>query len=135
MTEENWPTRAAAVLPVKSDAALKRVLLVDDDELVRRVVAESLRIAGYQVIEAPSGQEALSMVTALPPFDLVVSDVVMPGMPGPSMVARLRAQRPDVKVLFITGHAGAHELRGELVLQKPFTGDALKQASRAALGA
>jgi two-component system cell cycle sensor histidine kinase/response regulator CckA len=112
----------------------KRVLLVDDDDLVRSVIADTLRQEGYTVIEAPSGQVALSLVTAMPPVDLVVSDVVMPGMPGPSLVARLRAQRPDLKVLFITGHPGEHDLRGERVLQKPFTGAALSEASLAALG-
>ena len=114
--------------------ASRRVLLVDDDDLVRSVIADTLRMQGFQVVEAPSGLEALSLVRRMPPFDLVVSDVVMPGMPGPSMVARLRAERPDVKVLFITGHSGSHDLRGERVLHKPFTSAALSRASLEALG-
>ncbi len=110
-----------------------RVLLVDDDDLVRMVVADALRQQGCDVVEAPSGSEALLLATASAPFDLVVSDVVMPMMAGPSMVARMRASRPDLKVLFITGHPGAHDLRGERVLYKPFTGDALRRASLAAI--
>jgi two-component system, cell cycle sensor histidine kinase and response regulator CckA len=104
------------------------VLLVDDDDLVRPVIADSLREAGYEVVEAADAEEAISLVHALPQIDLVISDVVMPGMDGPTMVAKLRRERPDLRVLFITGHSGQHSLTGERVLRKPFTNGELTRA-------
>jgi len=109
------------------------VVLVDDDDLVRPVIADSLRDAGYEVVEAADAQEAINLVQSMPQLDLLISDVVMPGMDGPTMVARLRSLRPDLRVLFITGHAGPYSLAGERVLRKPFTSRELTRAVHASI--
>ena len=111
------------------------ILLVDDDDLVRPVIGDSLRDAGYSVIEAHSAAVALDLFAAgiVPRIDLLVSDVVMPDMDGPAMVAEFRAQYAGLRVLFITGHPGRHSLRGECVLLKPFTNLQLSNAVEACL--
>ncbi|HEU0221623.1 MAG TPA: ATP-binding protein [Paracoccaceae bacterium] len=82
------------------------VLLVEDEAPVRSFAARALRLRGYTVIEAGSGEEALE-ITADPSqrIDLLVSDVVMPGIDGPTWVREAREQRPDVKVIFVSGYA------------------------------
>jgi CheY-like chemotaxis protein len=74
---------------------------------------------------------AEQVIEGMPPLDLILSDVLMPGRTGPEMVAGLRASHPEVPALFVTGFAGAIEdaaLRGERVLRKPFTLAALDAA-------
>jgi len=104
------------------------VLLVEDDCAVRRVARAILAGAGYHVLAAGSGAEALAASDAFPgAIDLLVTDVVMAGMNGPAVVADIRRRRPDIKVLFTSGHpedlvaqkgaVGA----GTAFLPKPFT--------------
>lgn len=82
------------------------VLLVEDEDPVRRFSARALRNKGYNVVEAPSGQAALDVIAAGDTaIDLMVSDVVMPKMDGPTLVARVRESHPDMKVVFISGYA------------------------------
>lgn len=105
-----------------------RILLVDDDQLVRLIVGRYLALAGHEVLEAADGASALAQFCEA--TDLVVSDVLMPGMSGPELVARLRRQRPSLRVLFITGFdAGAFDNGpGDdrtRVLRKPFSREAL----------
>ena len=81
-----------------------RVLVVDDERSVLTFVARVLRGAGYDVVVATDGPEALRLVEAQPrPFDVFVVDVVMPRMRGDELGRRLRQQDPDVKVLYFTG--------------------------------
>ena len=81
-----------------------RVLVVDDERSVLAFVARALRGAGYDVVVATDGPEALQLVEAQPrPFDVFVVDVVMPQMRGDELGRRLRQQDPDVKVLYFTG--------------------------------
>jgi CheY-like chemotaxis protein len=108
--------------------AQQSVLLVDDDDLVRPVIADSLREAGYDVLEAADAAEAVTLMRSRPELALLISDVVMPGVDGPTMVAQLRIEQPALRVLFITGHAGDHSLAGERVLRKPFTNGELVRA-------
>lgn len=82
-----------------------RVLLVEDEDMVRAVAERALSRAGYQVTACPGGEEGLEAITAGTEFDLVVSDVVMPGMDGPAMVRAIRKARPDIPVLFMSGYA------------------------------
>jgi CheY-like chemotaxis protein len=114
---KNISTSSGATHTMPADC----VLLVDDDELARPLVADLLRQAGYAVTEAANAQAAFSAAREMERLDLLVSDVVMPGLGGPQMVAQLRAERPALRVIYITGHPAGHVLSGERVLSKPFT--------------
>jgi CheY-like chemotaxis protein len=103
------------------------VLVVEDDPHVRAVAVRTLREAGYEVIEASNGTEALALATdRLDAIDLVVTDVVMPQMGGRELAERLHARRRSLKVLFTSGytengivHGGVLE-EGLSFLQKPY---------------
>ncbi len=82
------------------------VLLVEDETAVRAFAARALASRGYQVVEAGSGVEALAAMERIDgEVDLVVSDVVMPEMDGPTLLRELRQKRPEMKVIFISGYA------------------------------
>jgi len=104
------------------------VLVVDDDVSARGPVTRALRYAGYYVLEATNGEEALQVMQEYhAPVHLVISDVVMPEMNGAELVAFLRATYPSLRMLFISGYtAGFLEAAGETVvgvdlLSKPFS--------------
>jgi len=83
-----------------------RILLVEDEEAVRAFAGRALEARGYTVHQAASGQEALDLIDGLDaPVDLVISDVVMPGMDGPSLLRELRRRQPDLKIIFVSGYA------------------------------
>lgn len=105
-----------------------RLLLVDDDAMVRSMTAMQLEDLGYTVIEAASAAEANAHSDDLGRFVGVISDVSMPECDGPTMVAAMRKKRPDLKVLFITGNARYGQLLGERVLDKPFDAEQLARA-------
>jgi CheY-like chemotaxis protein len=115
------------------------VLLVEDQEDVRHLAAQVLRARGYTVIEAGGGDEALALAgSTAQAIDLVVTDVVMPGMRGPEVVDRLLARHPSLRVLYISGYTDdmmqpdGNGLRGPL-LEKPFTPQALADRVREVL--
>ena len=112
------------------------VLLVEDEPVVRRLTAEMLTSLGYRVLSAASPDEALAVTE---PWELLLSDVVMPAMSGPELAKRLAAGRPGAAVLFTSGYSGAAAAdRAELgadLLEKPFTLDELACKVRAALDA
>jgi CheY-like chemotaxis protein len=83
--------------------AAPRVLVVDDDEGVRTFVVLALREAGYEVVSAPGGREALQIVGAQPAFDVYVLDVMMPVMSGDELGRQLRVRDPDARILYFTG--------------------------------
>jgi CheY-like chemotaxis protein len=110
----------------------EQILLVEDDPDVRQFAAVVLRRFGYRVTEASTGNEALNRLreaSAAP--DLVITDVVMPGMSGPELARRLEAERAGVKVLFTSGYAGERIApdgvlqEGMTLLEKPFTANTL----------
>jgi PAS domain S-box-containing protein len=107
------------------------VLLVEDEEGVRRLIATILQQHGYRVLEAAGGEDALGMIKQCGDrIDLLISDVVMPRMGGPELAAQLRELRPEVTVLFISGYTDPSitdqvVLTGSHFLQKPFAADAL----------
>lgn len=108
------------------------ILLVEDEQALREVTRRILTGAGYRVIVAANGPEALKTAdTHSGPIDLVLSDVIMPQMPGPQMVAQLLAQRPSVRVLLMSGFAqpildaGGHLDEGMTLIEKPFSGPTL----------
>jgi two-component system cell cycle sensor histidine kinase/response regulator CckA len=82
------------------------ILLVEDEEAVRSFAARALRMRGYNVIEAAGGEEALEHVRAdKAPIHLIITDVVMPNMDGPTLVRAVRKIRPDIAVIFMSGYA------------------------------
>ena len=82
------------------------ILLVEDEDAVRMFGARALRNKGYTVLEADSGKTALELMEASEqPIDLLVTDVVMPQMDGPTLTKEVEARRPDIKVIFISGYA------------------------------
>jgi two-component system cell cycle sensor histidine kinase/response regulator CckA len=85
-----------------SDAA-PRILVVDDEESVREFTERALQTAGYEVVAASNGKQALELVERRAPFDGFVVDVVMPGMSGSELGQELRRVDPDAKILYLTG--------------------------------
>src|SRR5690606_19917745 len=82
------------------------VLLVEDELLVRNLAVDALRRHGYSVLAASTGLEALELVNQTPSdVELLVTDVVMPQMGGPQLAERLLQERPEMKVLFISGYS------------------------------
>jgi two-component system cell cycle sensor histidine kinase/response regulator CckA len=103
-----------------------RLLLVEDEDMVRAVAERALTRAGYHVTACADGEEGLAAVANGGEFDLVVSDVVMPGMDGPAMAKAIRRVRPRLPVLFMSGYA-EEQLRNEIdiadmhFIPKPFS--------------
>jgi CheY-like chemotaxis protein len=136
--------QAAAAETVKAEPVTRgseTVLLVEDEQAVRRATAEFLTTQGYTVLEAKDGVDALAVAkNHVSNIDLLVTDVVMPNMSGGQLAKELGQLRPDTKLLFVSGYAGKTVMDHKVVdletnfLQKPYT---LKQFSlkiRAALG-
>ena len=97
------------------------VLLVDDEELVRTSTADMLSDLGYIVIEAVSGEDALKLVNAGEPIDLLVTDHLMPGISGTDLARELRTVRPKLPVLLVSGYADREGVDPDLPrLAKPF---------------
>jgi two-component system cell cycle sensor histidine kinase/response regulator CckA len=127
-------------MPAANVAGSETVLLVEDEDLVRKVVARILRGAGYRVLVAADGVEALSICEDNPPtIHLLVTDVVMPGIGGKELAARLAGKFPDVKVLFMTGYTDDEVLRrgildqGRALILKPFSPEELLRRIRMVL--
>lgn len=103
------------------------ILLVEDDASVRKIAARLLRQHGYTVIDMPGPAEALEWARGQGSIDLLVTDVVMPGMSGRALAQALLRERPALRVLYMSGYVGeALDRQGlgsdEWLLQKPFTG-------------
>ncbi len=125
-----------AVLGVASDGS-EKLLLVEDDETVRALLAEGLRLNGYVVLEARSGEEALRICGMhAGEIDLLITDVVMPQMSGRDLSRKVREIRDDLKTLFMSGYteSAIHEHglldAGTAFIQKPFTPAALSRKIR-----
>ncbi|HTU60444.1 MAG TPA: ATP-binding protein, partial [Polyangiales bacterium] len=103
------------------------VCVVDDDETYRTMLARALHRAGYSVLTASGGKEALHVIANAPALpELIISDLNMPDLDGLSLVTRLRADQPDLKVLLISGSPLAeHAELGTRLLQKPFSAQVL----------
>ncbi len=121
------PRRKELVAPVPADWSVGgNILLVEDEDMVRAVAERALSRAGYQVTACSGGEEGLAAIAEGTEFDIVVSDVVMPGMDGPAMVRAIRKQRPDMPVLFMSGYA-EEQLRKDIdipdmhFIAKPFS--------------
>ena len=135
-------TAAPSVLAQPLERGAETVLLVEDEEGLRQLLKTVLEGAGYQVLEAGNGRQALDLSSAHDgPIDMLVSDVVMPGMSGRELVERIAPLRPEARVLLISGYthtAGFEhtiEKAGAAFLQKPFTPDVFLTRVREALTA
>jgi CheY-like chemotaxis protein len=127
-----------AALPRGSET----VLLVEDEKGVRELAREYLQMSGYSVLEAPDGQAALELASMhRGSIDLLMTDVVMPGLNGRELADRMNQIRPGIKILYMSGYADqAIGRRGILeteaaLLQKPFTLAALTSKLREILTA
>lgn len=108
------------------------ILVVDDDEEVREIVAETLAEFGYDVVQAGSGDEALVMLDARRPIDMMITDVRMPGMSGLELVDLARNRDAELKVILISGYFMPQPV-GPRFLKKPFHMQELASAVRAEL--
>jgi CheY-like chemotaxis protein len=126
---------------VRPPAGDNRIVLVVEDELrVRTTAVRALQEAGYGVLEAADGQEALDVLDRAPKVELVITDVGMPVMDGNELARRLEQLRPDLPILLISGYGDSGTSRP--YLQKPFSpdqlihrvGELLADSARAARG-
>ena len=119
---------------------MARILIVDDEEMDRLLLAEVLQEAGHELLFAPDGHQALKLWRNSS-IDLVVTDIVMPDLSGPELARHLRPFFPKMKVLYITGYTDSVIARHGLdeasvdILQKPFTIGSLTSKVRQLLSA
>ncbi|MGZ3449412.1 MAG: PAS domain S-box protein [Polyangiales bacterium] len=135
--EEVSPTKAAYPLP-RGPRHSEKILVVEDDELVRRTTCGILRETGYSVLEASNGADALAEIERNE-IQLLITDVVMPGMSGLELVTKARAHRPELAALLLSGYSeevlhGETALAGSVsFLPKPFKATELLDATRTAI--
>ncbi|NUT54961.1 MAG: response regulator [Thermoleophilia bacterium] len=133
------PETASASSGTAAGEGTGSILLVEDEESVRAVVARMLESSGYAVVQSGSPLEALALLEEEPLPDLVVSDVVMPQLSGFALAARVAEQAPDLPFLFITGYTGTDDrplgLERHPIVRKPFFADELVSAVRSLLEA
>jgi PAS domain S-box-containing protein len=123
--------------PSDSPRGTERVMVVEDEETVRTIIVEVLENLGYEVLPASNGEQALAAAQKDPePIDLLITDVIMPRMGGRALAERLKATRPDLRVLYISGYP-ARGARSEdaldrkaVLLEKPFSPLALANKVR-----
>jgi hypothetical protein len=134
-----WPATdrvasAPVTAPPRRTAGLgcgRTVLVVDDEPALRDITLRTLEAGGYSVVTASSGVEAVEVARAHGPIDVLLTDVIMPGMVGQEVAASVQAVRPGIGVVFMSGYASM-ELASNglldartLLLEKPFTEDEL----------
>jgi PAS domain S-box-containing protein len=126
--EAEPPRRPAPAEPLAAPRGTETVLLVEDDPRVREVTRVALQRSGYVVLEAECGVRAIQLSEEHPgPIHLLLADVVMPGLGGRAVATAVRARRPDVKVLFMSGYTDDAVVRNGIIegtdafLHKPFT--------------
>jgi CheY-like chemotaxis protein len=140
-TEELTPAAAEAA-PRSDSRGAESILLVEDESAVRSFASRVLRRLGYAVMEAPSGTRALELAGAHSGgIDLLITDLVMPGLQGQQLASQLRAVRSGLRILYVSGFAENSPVRpdispaGATFLPKPFSAEELGKAVREALDA
>jgi PAS domain S-box-containing protein len=135
------PAAPSAAPPSAGPAGTETILVVEDQEEVRRFVVAMLESFRYRTLEARSGEEAVALVERCSgPIHLVLTDVIMPGLTGKQTADRLKRVRPEMKVLFMSGYTDEVISREGLLdpgidyLAKPFTAEALGRKIRTVLG-
>ena len=119
---------------------MSRILVIDDDASLRQLVAQLLRTSGYEVDEASNGRDGIRLYQQAP-FDLVVTDLLMPDKDGLEVLIELRSTSPDVKIITISGSNAygnsplntSRLLGADRTIQKPFNDEQLLQAVREVL--
>src|SRR5580658_7839915 len=110
---------------------MKTILIVDDEPEIRKLVTAMLTRSGYRVVSADTGENAIRLFRSNPDADLLLTDVVAPGMSGPMIADQIAALKPEIKVLFMSGYDGTQAVqrlvveKGYSLLIKPFTMDEL----------
>jgi PAS domain S-box-containing protein len=129
-------TAVSAATPGLDDSGTETILLVEDEDEVRRVLHQILVGKGYRVIQAESGDEALAMSRMFRgTIHLLLTDVTMPRMKGTELATRLVHDRPGTRVLYMSGYNDESMPEEETILQKPFSAQTLTQALRTILDA
>src|SRR3954463_9594097 len=114
----------------------KTILVVDDEPEVRKLVGAMVSNFGYTVLTADSGEHALTVYKNNGPIELLITDVIAPGMSGPMLADKLTELQPDLKVLYISGYDNTQVVqkyvieRGHKLLSKPFTVEEMKAKVR-----
>jgi two-component system, cell cycle sensor histidine kinase and response regulator CckA len=140
LREESRPTEATSAA-LESGIGAAWILVVDDEATICRVLERSLTRAGYRVRVADGGPTAIATAGEMDRIDLLLTDVVMPGMDGPDLAAHLQSERPGLRVMFMSGHpegtARPEDLTAEAThfLPKPFDVQSLIESVRRALTA
>jgi two-component system, cell cycle sensor histidine kinase and response regulator CckA len=131
-TEQDVPTDVEDGAAASGLRGSETILLVEDDDRVRGLIAKRLTQAGYSILSAAGGEQALDILRAHASSpDLLLTDVVMPGLNGRELSERVLAIRPATRILFMSGHADDSVLRtgietsGTHFIQKPFAMEAL----------
>lgn len=134
-------SRPGLELPVVLSQGTERILWVEDEPAVRALVQEILQSRGYTLLVAKHGEEALRLAEEhRGQIDLLLTDVVMPGMTGPDLLQRLKQTNPAMKVLYVSGYADTARIHHGMLnsqdpfLQKPFTPQSLAHKIREVLG-
>jgi len=124
-----------------SEIQAQTILVVDDEPEIRKLVTAMLTRNGYRVLTADSGENAVRLFRNNPGVDLLLTDVVAPGMSGPMIADQIAQLRPDVKVVFMSGYDGTQVVqryvveKGYSLLIKPFTMEQLGTMVAEVLGA
>jgi two-component system cell cycle sensor histidine kinase/response regulator CckA len=115
----------------------RTILVVDDEAEIRKLVGAMVSQAGYTILTADSGEHALVLYkNNKGPIDLLITDVIAPGMSGPMLADKLTELQPDLKVLYISGYDNTHVVqkyvveKGHALLSKPFTVEEMKNKVR-----
>jgi two-component system, cell cycle sensor histidine kinase and response regulator CckA len=122
-----------------SDKLQSTILVVDDEPEIRKLVSAMLTRCGYRVLSADTGENAIALLKNNPHTELLLTDVVVPGMSGPMIADEIAALNPAIKVLFMSGYDGTRVVmryvaeKGYSLLIKPFTMDQLERKVEAVL--
>ena len=138
----NEPISVARPVLEAAPEGAERLLLVEDEEAVRRTMGRTLSDLGYQVVEVATGAEALEVLASEVEIDVILTDIVMPGgVLGPDLAKQVRDRDPDMPIVFMSGYADQADARHQLrkrsgvFLQKPFTLQELVAVLSSSVGA
>jgi DNA-binding NtrC family response regulator len=118
---------------------MKTILVVDDEPEIRKLVSAMLTRSGYRVLSADTGENAIRLFKNNPDTDLLLTDVVAPGMSGPMIADQIAVLKPEIKVLFMSGYDGTQVVqryvvrKGYSLLIKPFTMEQLVSKVKAVM--